>query len=433
MGKLTILKNYLNYKNKKFKNRDALEAYQKKHIKKQLDYVASKSPFYKGYTGKPLSDYPIMDKKIMMENFNELNTVGIDKEEALAFAIDAEKTRSFSPTLKNITVGLSSGTSDTRGVFLVADKEKDIWAGYILSKVLYGSILDNVKIAFFMRANSNLYESVKSKNIQFEFFDIYKPINENLEKLVAFEPDILVGQPSVLLDVCEYVEQARTDSTEDVRDFQDKVKPKKVISIAEVLEDADKERIKKVLKVDVIHQVYQCTEGCLATTCEYGTIHLNEDIVHIEKEHIDDERFIPIITDFTRRSQPIIRYRLNDILVEQKEACPCGSCFTALRKIEGREDDVFVFDGEDKERVLVYPDFIRRCILFAGDVTDFRVVQQEDGNITIFIKDMTQKEAILAEFRKLATDREFSLPEIDFLEYTFDKKKKLKRVESNRR
>ena len=51
----------------------------------------------------------------------------------------------------------------------------------------------------------------------------------------------------------------------------------------------------------------------------------------------------------------------------------------------------------------------------------------------IFIKDMTQKEAILAEFRKLATDREFSLPEIDFLEYTFDKKKKLKRVESNRR
>lgn len=48
-----------------------------------------------------------------------------------------------------------------------------------------------------------------------------------------------------------------------------------------------------------------------------------------------------MVTDLERKAQPIIRYRLNDILVERKEPCGCGSPFLALEKIEGREDDVF--------------------------------------------------------------------------------------------
>ena len=70
-------------------------------------------------------------------------------------------------------------------------------------------------------------------------------------------------------------------------------------------------------------------------------LHLNEDIVYIEREYLDDRRFVPVVTDLERKAQPIIRYRLNDILVERKEPCGCGSPFLALEKIEGREDDVF--------------------------------------------------------------------------------------------
>ena len=93
--------------------------------------MTKNSPFYRDYAGKELAAFPEMNKKIMMEHFNELNTVGIDRESALALAIDSEKSRSFSETLNHITVGLSSGTSDTRGIFLVAEEEKNQWAGYI--------------------------------------------------------------------------------------------------------------------------------------------------------------------------------------------------------------------------------------------------------------------------------------------------------------
>lgn len=421
-SKLEIAKHYFYYKYLRIKDRKSLERYQQKRLKRQLEFVTENSPFYKEYAGQPLHAFPNMNKKIMMENFNELNTVHVDREEAMAFAIDSEKSRSFSETLNHITVGLSSGTSDTRGIFLVADKEKNQWAGYILSKVLYGSIRQKYKVAFFMRANSNLYEAVKSKNIQFVFFDIYKPIAGTISSLQEFDPDILVGQPSVLLEICDYIEQKGL-----------KLQPKKLVSIAEVLEEADSRRISAVFRTDTVHQVYQCTEGCLATTCEYGTIHLNEDIVYIEKEYIDDRRFIPVITDFTRRSQPIIRYRLNDILVEREQPCPCGSCYTALERIEGREDDVFLFDTEDGQVVKVFPDFIRRVVMFAGNVENYRVLQTEKGEIEVYMDEPeNMQERIRQEFARLAEDMGFLLPNISFYAYGYDRNKKLKRVESKR-
>lgn len=417
--KIYIIKNYIYYRFKKYKSRKQLEEYQQRKIKKQLKFITENSEFYSTYKGKELKEFPIMNKKIMMDNFNSLNTVNIDKGEALEFAINCERDRNFSPKLNNITIGLSSGTSSTRGVFLVSDKEKSQWAGYIIAKILKGNIFKKTKIAFFMRANSNLYESVKSKKIIFEFFDILKPMSENIKKLNKFEADILVGQPSVLLEICE-----------NVKDNEIVKIPKKVYSIAEVLEEKDAEYIKKTLKIDEIHQVYQCTEGCLAITCKHGRIHLNEDIVFIEKEYLDDNRFIPIITDFERKSQPIIRYRLNDILVEDKEQCECGSCFTVLKKIEGREDDVFIFNGIEGNTVKVYPDFIRRCILFADDIDKYRVVQQGNEKIIIYL-DINQnvQNKITKEFKKLANEMKFELPKIEFEEYSYNKAKKLKRIE----
>ena len=420
IDKIQIIKNYIYYRNKKYKNKNELVEYQEKKIKKHLKFVTNKSEFYKDYKNKTLEEFPIINKQIMMQNFNKLNTVGIDKNEALNFAIECEKTRKFTPKLHNITIGLSSGTSNTRGIFLISDKEKNKWAGYILSKYIPKGIIKKHRIAFFMRADSNLYESINSKNIIFEFFDIYKPMNENIEKLKKIDIDILVGQPSVLLEICKYIEENNLQ-----------ILPKKVISIAEVLEKRDEEYIKKILNQNIIHQVYQCTEGCLATTCEYGTIHLNEDAVFIEKEYIDDKRFIPIITDFLRKSQPIIRYRLNDILIEKKEKCKCGSCFTALEKIEGREDDLFIFKNKEGEIVKVFPDFIRRCILFADDIEEYRITQLEDGNIKIFVTENDDiKEKIKKEFENLSEEMGFILPNIEFSNYEYNKNKKLKRVES---
>ncbi len=421
MGKKwNVLRYYLVFKYRRFTSAKKLEAYHRRKLARQTAYVTRRSPFYGAYEGKEFTEFPVIDKKIMMDHFNAINTVGIDREEALAFAVESERTRSFNPRLHNITVGLSSGTSYSRGIFLVENREQDKWAGYVLARFLPGSILSICKIAFFMRANSNLYEAVGSKKIQFEFFDIYEDMKGNLERLQSFRADIIVAQPSVLLILAREYEKQELS-----------VSPQKIISIAEVLEQEDEDYLKEVFGLAVIHQVYQCTEGCLATTCKYGTLHLNEDIVYIEKEYLDDRRFVPIITDLERTSQPVIRYRLNDVLVERQASCPCGCVFTPLEKIEGREDDIFIFVGRNGEPVSIFPDFIRRCILFAGNITNYRIVQEQDGNIHVFADISSSMEKIVIdEFRKLAKDRGFVLPMLEFHGYTYDSQRKLKRVES---
>ena len=229
IDQLSVLRHYLYYRCfRHFRNRKELEQYQQRKLKCHLRYVAAHSELYKNLSD--LEEYPIADKEFMMEHFDQLNTVRIGRKEAEAFAVQAERDRNFSPKLQGVTVGLSSGTSGKRGIFLVSDKEKNRWAGYILAKFLDRGILQYYSIAFFMRADSNLYQAVSSKKIRFHFFDIYRSIEEHREHLEEICPQVLVGQPSLLLQLAGELEQGKLN-----------IRPRTVISIAEVLDKEDED------------------------------------------------------------------------------------------------------------------------------------------------------------------------------------------------
>ena len=418
-SKLLVLYYYLKFKLPvAYQSREAIERRQQKKIRRHLAKIGRTIPFYRPHRGAPLDSLPIMDKQTFMDSFHLLNSKGLTEEEAVSFAVKGERERAFDGKLRGITVGLSSGTSGRRGAFLVSDRESAMWAGYILSHCLPRGIFGRCRIAFFMRANSNLYESVGSKRIRFEFFDIFEDMERNMDRLNQFQPDILVGQPSVLLGLAEGLLQQRLT-----------IAPEKIISVAEVLEEKDGARIKSAFGLEVLHQAYQCTEGCLALTCRFGHLHINEDIVYIEKEPMGGDCFIPIVTDYTRQTQPIVRYRLNDILHESSAPCPCGSHFLRLERIEGREDDIFVFPGRQGGKdVTVFPDFIRRCVLLAGKIEDYRIVQDEA--LTVYTTaTQEEKTRIVREFQRLAEEKCFELPQISFFDYTTEPQRKLKRVE----
>lgn len=60
------------------------------------------------------------------------------------------------------------------------------------------------------------------------------------------------------------------------------IQPEKIISVAEVLYPEDKHYLERIFGQQ-IHQVYQCTEGFLASTCPEGVLHFHEDYLIIEK------------------------------------------------------------------------------------------------------------------------------------------------------
>jgi putative adenylate-forming enzyme len=386
MFKLRILYFYLTTKYlRNFSSRARLEIWQEGRIKSFLTWVRKNSPFYREQMGALLTtewrEMAIVDKKIMMDHFSSLNTVAIDRDHAFEIALQSEKSRDFTPTLNGVTVGLSSGTSGNRGLFLVSDLERARHAGTILAKVLPNSIFSTNRVAFFMRANSNLYTASQSSRLKFEFFDLLTSVEQHLERLDEFNPTLLLAPPSMLIRLAEAQLDGRM-----------KIKPLKIFSIAETLDPLDQKKIEVAFKQKV-HQIYQCTEGFLATTCNEGVLHLNEDCVHIETEWLDDTetKFMPIITDFSRTSQPIIRYRLNDILTVKKSPCVCGSVMMALETIEGRADDMLYFLNDANETVAVFPDFIRRAVISASEHLDeYLVTQSEPGHLSISLKSKTQ-------------------------------------------
>ncbi|WP_224749541.1 F390 synthetase-related protein [Polycladospora coralii] len=363
-------------------SRTDLVTWQDHQVQSFLQKVLPQSPFYRKYyehlSIEEWQSFPTINKSIMMDHFDTLNTIGIKKKEAFKLALQAEQTRNFTPMIKRTTIGLSSGTSGNRGLFLVSEKERMMWAGSILAKVLPRSIFGKHRIAFFLRANSNLYNSVAHGRITFRFFDLLTPLIQNLKELNHFQPTSLIAPPSML----RFIAEAQLAGSIQLQ-------PEKVISVAEVLDPLDERVIRRAFGT-IVHQVYQCTEGFIATTCAHGTLHINEDLLVVQKNFLDKRlrKFTPIITDFSRYTQPIIRYDLNDILTERADPCPCGSLHLAIEQIEGRQDDLLYFKGLDTDTPIpVFPDFIRRALITADEqITAYQVIQHRLGHIEIHIQ-----------------------------------------------
>ena len=112
------------------KTRAALLAWQQRALAGQLAFFRRHAPYFRN--GIDFARFQ-MDKTLMMDNFDALNTVGIGKEAAVKVALEAERSRDFSPAIGHVSVGLSSGTSGHRGLFLTTPEEQAMWAAAVLA------------------------------------------------------------------------------------------------------------------------------------------------------------------------------------------------------------------------------------------------------------------------------------------------------------
>ncbi|MFC3927672.1 F390 synthetase-related protein [Streptococcus caprae] len=417
MDKWLFLKTFYKVRfREKWTSREAIEAHQAKGLQEFYAYMKQHSPYFRehGFT----KDF-LMDKSFMMANFDSLNTVGVEKEKAFAIAQEGEKSRDFSASYGDISVGLSSGTSGNYGIFLTSPNEQALWAGTILAKLLPKGRLLGHKIAFFLRSDNNLYKAVTSPILRLHYFDMQIAIEEHIKTLNTYQPSLLVAPASVCLQLAR-AKQAGVLT----------ISPQRIFSVAEILEDRDRTIIEEAFGQRV-YQIYQATEGFLGASCQEGTLHLNEDGLLIEKEWVDDQRFYPIITDFKRTSVPFYRYRLNDILQIEDRECPCGSKLLAIKKIEGRSDDIFYFESEDAGVCSIYPDFIRRCLILIPEIEEYQVTQVALDQLEIGLNYRNQavEEAIVMNLKQLATDFHFTCPSIRFVAYQAPAKgQKLRRI-----
>jgi putative adenylate-forming enzyme len=353
----------------RLRDRAHLEFLQQQWTARLLAEVAERSPYYRSFAGRPLEDWPVMSKNEWMAHFDEINTAGARLSELNAFAANAETTRNFSPTWHGHTVGFSTGTSGHRGLFFVSPEERARWAGTLFGRMLRLNPLREERLALVLRAGSPLYERASTLRLRFRYFDQAQPWDAIVRGLDEYQPTILVAPARVLALLARDAARLR---------------PRRVISVAEVLDDLDRARIETAFGVRA-EQIYQATEGLLGTTCESGTLHLMEPYVLIEPQWLDAERtrFTPLVTDLWRRTQPVIRYRMNDVLRVKREPCACGRAAMAIDAIDGRMDDLLWLDSE-RGAVCVFPDLVTREIVVAvPQLDDYRITELSRGRWSV--------------------------------------------------
>lgn len=381
-----LLLSYWRTRRLRFADRAQLDAYQEHQLASFTNKLCARSRYFAPFRALPLAQWPTMNKALMLEHFDTMNTAGVRLAPAMEAAMAAERSRDFTPAVGDITVGLSSGTSSQRAVFTVSPREKAQWAGVMLAKALPDGLFSGERVALFLRANSNLYTAVRSPWLTFAFYDLFRPFDVLCAQLVAYRPSVIVAPAQVLRQLALGVIEGTLA-----------LAPKKVISVAEVLEAQDRALIAQAF--GAVHEIYQATEGFLASSCDHGVLHLNEEYMHVEPQWLDEQqrRFVPVITDFTRITQPIVRYRLDDILLARATPCPCGRVTRAIDGIEGRCDDMLVLPATDGKNISVFADVLTRAFAQALPADgDYRLVQQGEATMQLHAN---QDDAALAALK----------------------------------
>lgn len=342
--------------------------------------------FYRPHLQGGFAALPIMDKAALMTNFSQCNLGGFSAQfvrQALGDGRDGADGFHF---------GQSTGTSGNRGYYVISERERFVWLGTILAKTLPDALWRRHRVAIALPGMSSLYRSASTgSRIELAFYDTADGVAAWEDALVRFNPDTIVASPKVLRHL------ATTG----------KLPARHIFSGAEVLDPLDRAAIESATG-QTVREIYMATEGLLGVSCPYGTLHLAEDVVHFEWEDAPGGGGlkVPIITDFTRSAQAMVRYRMNDLLELSDAPCPCGSAFQRVTAVHGRADDIFMLAGSGGAILTVTPDVVRNTLVDAHPaITDFRAVQTGPAAIRITLPNPDREIANLARAaleRKLA-------------------------------
>lgn len=361
---------------------------------RRMSPVIAATPAVAHLAGQPPSAFPIMEPRDLRAAFADWNTLGLTRERAEAAARDAE-TGGDGLVAPGVAAGFSTGSSGTPGLFLNSGAERAAYLGHLLARLLpLRDLFRPLRIALCLRADNRLYQDAgKTGRIRFLYVGLGEDAGTRFDRLHAFHPDILIAPPHVLADLAHRTEAGRKTWSLN-----------RLFYGAEPMGEAERAWIGSVLGVRP-DPLYQATEGFIAASCRHGTLHLNEDVLIVEPEPVPGtDRFVPIVTDLRRTSQPMIRVRLSDLLQPLEGSCPCGSPLMLIHPVEGRLEDMWRGPG-----AVIPPRVVDTAISAAVEPkADWRATASLTG---VLVEGEGQTAVMASEaVRQLLADQRLTLP-----------------------
>ena len=176
-----------------------------------------------------------------------------------------------------------------------------------------------------------------------------------------FEPTVIAGTPSYILNVIEKMESLGHDPKGNSLKYG--------IFGAEPWSEEMRKTLEEKLGIKAcdIYGLSEVMGPGIAMEC-----HEAQDGLHIADDHfivevIDPDTLEPVkdgefgelvFTSLTKEAFPIIRYRTGDIASITREKCTCGRTTTRMSRVKGRIDDMLIIRG-----VNVFPSEIEHYLL----------------------------------------------------------------------
>lgn len=375
----------------------AIERRQRTRLSEIVAFARAQSPYYREiYRDLPekLEDpklLPVTDKKKLMARFDEWVTDRhVTMANVLAFLENPELVgESFAGTYTALT---TSGTTGTRGVFLLDDRAMAVTNALFVR--LLGAWLgmgDVIRIfagggrvAMIMAAGSHFASAVAAARLRKRLkqklaaLPVDMPLPEMVERLNRFQPVLMAPYASMAAILASEQEAGRL-----------RIRPVILVLSAEGLPLHEYDRIAKVFRAKVRHS-YAATEcPFLSYSCEQKWLHVNSDWVVLEPVDADYQPTPPgqqshtvLISNLANRVQPILRYDLGDSILQRPDPCPCGNPLPAIR-VQGRAADVLTFTTGRGDQVKIAP------LALTGEVPgvdQFQIVQTTPTSLRVRLR-----------------------------------------------
>jgi putative adenylate-forming enzyme len=396
--------------------RPELEAYQATQLRRLREYAYAHSPFYqkfhKGLTDHPLHQLPVLTKAMMMERFDELVTDrSLRLEEVRAYAAHGEAGQRY---LNRYWVNATSGSSGYPGFFLFDEAE---WV-HILASFARAQEWSGVTINLTHRQRMATVASISpwhlSSQVAATAQSWWRPslrlpasqaLPQTVQQLNDWQPEVLIAYASMAGILAEEQLAGRL-----------RIRPQIMYTSSEVLTHQTRQRVREAWGDEPFDQ-YGATETAdiAAEHKACRGMHFFEDLVIAEvvDEH---NRLAPpgeygarvLITTLFSRTQPLIRYELNDSVRISAETHACGLPFAVLETVQGRVEDALDLPAVSGGKVTVQPLVFNR-VMDIVPVSGWQVAQQADNGLVVLltgVRDGLTDEALLDKLtQSLAQER----------------------------
>nr|WP_287412647.1 hypothetical protein [Pseudodesulfovibrio sp.] len=292
------------------------------------------------------ADLPILDKAMVMENFDSL----ITNKSITRRAVEDFITTDFNPKnrFQGNAIIHTSGSTGVPGIFVYSKEEWNFIVALLTARIKHPmpKPFCRFKLAFIGATIGHFAGATLTADaprLIYNMKQFSKP--EDTEGLIRdmneFQPDIISGYAGVIHQLALAQLDGRLN-----------IKPKRIQSSGEALSDQMREAVDKAFNLDVVN-LYACSESILLGIQKSGQdpFLLFNDWHHIEVVDENDKVLpegIPgslLITPLYRSLQPLIRYRMSDTVALKTTAQP----FITLDTFAGRETDALTFvDNEGK-------------------------------------------------------------------------------------